>query len=107
MPRAPGAPLPAASLDKAKHLTAFAGLAVLLCMAAATFSQPTWQMYLLVLVSIAAYGVVDELTQMLVPTRSADPLDWLADVSGAVVGIMVFLGLWKIALAIKTRQATG
>jgi uncharacterized membrane protein YraQ (UPF0718 family) len=33
-----------------------------------------------------AVGLADELLQSTVPGRSADPLDWLADVLGAFVG---------------------
>lgn len=35
----------------------------------------------------AAYGVTDELHQLWVPLRSADPADWLADAVGAAIGL--------------------
>lgn len=35
----------------------------------------------------AAYGVTDELHQLWVPLRSADPADWLADAIGAAIGL--------------------
>ena len=35
------------------------------------------------------YGAVDELHQLLVPGRSAETLDWVADASGALFGIII------------------
>jgi VanZ family protein len=39
------------------------------------------------LVSIALFAAADEWHQRLIPTRSADPADWAADVAGATVGV--------------------
>jgi len=50
------------------------------------------------LLSAAVYGLTDELHQSFVPSRTADPWDWLADTSGALLGIAayaVFLRLWS------------
>src|SRR4051812_42264835 len=69
--------------DKIYHCSAFVGLAIFLCAGAACFRRPGWRVYASVLAITAAYGIIDELTQMLVPLRSADPLDWLADITGA------------------------
>jgi VanZ family protein len=81
---------PRRSVDKQAHVMAFAGLAVLLCATGAVLGQPAWRTYLIVLGIVAAYGVIDELTQALVPTRSADWRDWAADMAGAACGILVF-----------------
>jgi VanZ family protein len=35
------------------------------------------------------YGAADELHQMLIPGRSAETLDWVADASGTFVGIFI------------------
>lgn len=35
------------------------------------------------------YGLLDEIHQMLVPGRSADFLDWLADFSGSLVAVLI------------------
>src|SRR5688572_2020814 len=86
--RPPTEPRP--SIDKQSHVVAFAGLAILLCATGAVFSQPAWRSYLIVLSIIAAYGVIDEVTQAFVPTRSADWRDWVADMAGAACGVLVF-----------------
>jgi VanZ family protein len=33
--------------------------------------------------------MIDELTQLLVPNRSADPRDWAADMCGVLLGCVV------------------
>src|SRR6476620_5377290 len=77
---------PVGNRDKIYHFSAFAGLAALLCASAACFRRPGPGVYAAVIAVAASYGIFDELTQMLVPRRTADPLDWLADISGATVG---------------------
>ena len=53
---------------------------------------------LTVVAIVAAYGAVDELTQPLVG-RHADIIDWLADVTGAGLGVV----LWITARAVVHR----
>jgi VanZ family protein len=45
------------------------------------------------LVLAGAVGLADEVLQSTVPGRSADPLDWVADVVGAFAGAMVATAL--------------
>ena len=82
--------------DKVFHFGAFVGLSALLCWSASCFRKPGLVIYAAVLAVAAVYGVFDELTQQLVPLRTADPLDWLADVCGAVIGILLFAGLQRL-----------
>ena len=44
----------------------------------------------------AMYGAFDELTQLLVPRRTADLRDWAADVVGATLGVAAFLIGWRL-----------
>lgn len=39
----------------------------------------------------SAYGVSDELHQLFVPGRCADPIDWLVDTLGALTAIVLIL----------------
>jgi VanZ family protein len=76
--------------DKLYHGGAFFGLAVLFCGCMSCFrAVRVWQ-YAGIIGGAACYGVVDELTQMLVKNRTADPQDWLADMFGAIVGTLIF-----------------
>lgn len=55
----------------------------------------------------AAYAVTDEWHQSLVPNRSVDPLDWTADVLGAIVGAGVVLGAAKLRQRREGAQTRG
>jgi VanZ family protein len=81
--------------DKAAHFFGYAGLAVLTCLALLRGRRWTWRAALAVLVGLLVYGVVDELLQIPIPRRSADPADWTADALGAVAGMMLFRAVQK------------
>ncbi len=46
------------------------------------------------------YGLTDEVHQVFVPGRQADPADWAADAAGAVLGVL--LAVW-----LQRRKAGG
>jgi VanZ family protein len=75
--------------DKLLHFGAYAGLAFLLAAALATLRVRHGTL-LLPLTVAAAYGCVDELSQMAVPGRHAEVADWAADVFGAGAGVLTF-----------------
>jgi len=86
-------------LDKLLHLLLYAGLGWLLCRAldpstaAATGNGnagATGRSVALSGLLSALYGIIDELHQLAVPTRSADPLDVLADLVGGLAGALLF-----------------
>lgn len=52
----------------------------------------------------SAYGITDEVHQLFVSGRQADPVDWLVDTLGALVGVVVIGWLWRRILA---RKADG
>lgn len=82
--------MPPSLSDKVLHFGAYAGLAFLLAMAWDTSTGRLNGRHLRILwVAIAAFAVVDELTQLLVG-RDAEFGDWLADAIGAAIGLVVF-----------------
>jgi len=91
--------------DKGEHLAAFAGLALLLCTTGVVLGQPLSRLFAIVLAIVAGYGAIDEVTQLLVPTRAADLRDWLADIAGGLAGIIAFGLAWTVMLAFKGRRA--
>ena len=94
--------------DKVFHFVAFVGLAVLLCSCAACFRRPGFLLYAAIIGLAACYGIVDELTQTLVKNRTADSMDWLADVCGAIAGTLIFaLGMWLFRRRERDHGATG
>jgi VanZ family protein len=68
-------------LDKAVHFITFAVLGWLL---GSGLGRPVWAWVL-----AATFGAFDELHQSRVPGREADLLDWVADASGALAGVVV------------------
>lgn len=82
--------MPPDNIDKLAHATAFAGLALLLASA--------WQLaaghlnishLALVWFVVVTYGAIDEWTQIPVG-RSCSIWDWLADATGAALGLALF-----------------
>lgn len=77
--------------DKLKHFTAYFILAFLVNLN--LYFQERWKnlaysTFFYTLIICAFYGLFDELHQILVPNRSAEFLDWVADVSGSLVGVI-------------------
>ena len=89
----PGPELPHAPGDKTMHFVAYAGLAFLWLVAAATFGRVTWAMYLVVMIGAALYGAVDEVSQGLVG-RDSDFADWRFDMMGAAIGSIAFAAVY-------------
>jgi VanZ family protein len=78
-------------LDKIAHAAAFAGLAVLACVAVAAFRPLTLPILVGIACALALYAAVDEFTQGWVRHRTPDFSDWLADMLGMLAGIGAFL----------------
>ncbi|MCJ7553405.1 MAG: VanZ family protein [Ignavibacteriaceae bacterium] len=78
--------------DKFSHLFAYLGLSVLMY-----FTFAFQKKYLILkkypgffsLIIGSLYGIFDELHQMLIPGRSAELLDWIADFVGVIIGILI------------------
>jgi VanZ family protein len=81
--------------DKTLHFTAYAGLAALLAANARLRGPLQLRHYVLVWGLTAAYGVVDEITQIPVG-RTCDVRDWLADVSGSALALAAFALVMKL-----------
>jgi VanZ family protein len=90
--------------DKIKHFLAYFILAILLGLN--LHFQDKWKNvsinYLLYTFIICTfYGVLDELHQILVPNRSAEFYDWVADLFGSTMGIILVYFFIKF---LKTRN---
>lgn len=76
-------------LDKLAHFAMYGVLGFLL---ARGWIASGWRGAWLLPIAVALLlGVADERRQRSVPGRSADVLDWIADVSGASVGVFIAL----------------
>lgn len=85
---------PVNNFDKVEHFGYFLGGSGLLCawMFRRNPENPNWKKIILTTIGvIALIGILDEFHQTFTPGRSGnDPFDWLADVSGATVGALIF-----------------
>ena len=53
-----------------------------------------WHLLVLVL-GLFAFGALDEVHQLWIPGRTADPVDWAADAAGSVAGIAASVALTR------------
>lgn len=84
-------------LDKVVHFTAYAVLGWLAAWSLRSLRRSPIERIAVVLFAIALFAAVDEITQSYVG-RTCDPLDWVADLTGAIVGIAVY--------SLTTRQSS-
>jgi len=91
--------------DKVLHICGYLGLAFLLLAWRATRGTITLRRLGLLLLLIAIYGAFDEVTQPLVG-RQCDFSDWVADLFGAVLGILIAWPLTRVFLR-DPHQATS
>lgn len=93
LPRGTGQGVP--HMDKAVHFGIFFGLCLLAAAWRVTrFDRPR-RAALTAVGLCLLYGAADELSQALLPSRSADPYDLLADAAGAVAGAAAFFPLLR------------
>ncbi len=76
--------------DKFLHLAAYSVLSFLLAAALHCRNWTFLAIVPVVVVTIAIYGFIDEATQPWFG-RVQDTLDWLADMAGGIVGLILFL----------------
>ncbi|MBN1441790.1 MAG: VanZ family protein [Planctomycetes bacterium] len=90
--------------DKALHAAAF-GVWAALFLGALASSRTRWSYRRLAVWTLAAaalFGASDEIHQAFVPGRSADVLDWAADVAGAAA---LLLGLAALCWRRMSRES--
>jgi VanZ family protein len=92
---------PFGNADKWMHFGAYCGLAFLVSMAIGMRRPVSLAVSLAIVVLLAVYGALDEMTQPIVG-RDCDLWDWFADMAGVLVGI----GCFRLA-ALARRQWLG
>ena len=76
--------------DKTLHFLAYAGLSFLIATLLPLLGIRDSRVYWTALLVAVGYGAIDELGQIPIPGRTADVVDWLADVAGAVAGVVCY-----------------
>lgn len=87
VPSSGGVGVPGA--DKVVHFVAYMGLALLVGTVAVLWRGFSVSLLVGVWLLVAGYGIVDELSQTLVPGRTCSTADWLADALGGFTGILL------------------
>jgi len=95
--------------DKLLHLLEYLGLGALLCRGLAMGGEglAPWMAALSATVLGTLYGTTDELHQALVPGRSPEPADLLADVLGAALGALLYRTLFLRHVGSALRRNDG
>jgi VanZ family protein len=88
-------PKPSLGLDKVVHFVGYAALAWLAALALRAMGYLNWKTVIAVVVVAAIYGAIDELLQPYF-NRVCDLNDWLADVAGAIFGLIAFAMSWPL-----------
>ena len=91
--------------DKVEHLLAYFVLSILLYLTL-LFQRKSvllknYAMLFTILI-VFAYGIIDELHQLMIPGRSCELLDFLADMIGGIIGIIIV----KILFSFSKFQET-
>ena len=73
--------------DKIVHFSVYGLLATLVCRQGRGWRAAGWS-----LVVVSAYGASDEWHQSFVPGRATELADWIADTTGAAVGVALYVG---------------
>lgn len=68
------------------HFCEYLILAVLLTLALNSDRRALWKTALIAIVIASLYGASDEFHQLFVTGRNSDPVDWIVDTCGALVG---------------------
>jgi VanZ family protein len=80
-------PLPSRNFDKVVHLAIYGILGWLTARAWSNGSRITAVIAVVALIS--CFGALDEWHQQFIPQRSMDLLDWAADTTGAMTGVIL------------------
>jgi len=82
-------------LNTIAHFLEYLALAVCLTVALNSPRRKLWLTALIAIAIASLYGASDELHQYFIPGRNCDPVDWLVDTLGAVLGAA--LAVWQIS----------
>jgi VanZ family protein len=95
--------------DKLAHLAEYTGFGLLLTLASRSTLRrvPRWLLIVIVVLVGAGVGALDETYQMTVPGRARELLDWVADVTGVLIGTCaaMALGSWMTRRAAAAGKA--
>lgn len=95
--------------DKLVHFVAYAGLATLITLSWSTLRAIHRRELLAAAIALAVVGALDEWTQQLPGVnRTADVMDWVADILGVLCGLALALMIYRrVGNASESRDAAA
>ena len=109
----PQSPVPTfIGFDKVAHLGVFGLLATLVLRTHGVWRRPGWRA-VIAIGAVSLFGLTDEWHQSLTPGRSVEFADWIADTTGAVLAVALYLRwswyrrLLETPLLRRRRQRTA
>jgi VanZ family protein len=102
----PGSGYPAhpGFLNYIAHFGEYLIFGVLLTIAFNAPKRALWIAAVIALVIASLYGVSDEVHQLFVEGRSSDPIDWLTDTAGAMIGVVGTIWFISARKVKRSRQ---
>ena len=90
--------------DKLLHFIAYAILGALVAATVAAAGRRSPRLWIAAAIGVAAFAAIDEITQPL-PWfgRAADPVDWLYDALGIVIGMLAVAALASAVRGLRSR----
>lgn len=90
--------------DKIAHMGLYGLFSLIMFLAVNEFSFPSaTTQKLFAVLFVISFGVLDELHQSLIPGRSCDLHDWLADFAGAVAAVLFYKLVLKIFMPVSAE----
>jgi VanZ family protein len=94
-------------LDKLVHGVLYLVLGWLVGAAVCAAGRRTFWVWVIALLALFVFALVDEVHQMWLPGRVASLGDWCADALGATIGLTVAMILWKSPPAAGSESTNG
>lgn len=89
--------------DKLIHAAVFAILTTCVAWALSRFLRRRLHVLMLTAVLLVVFAAGDELAQRLVPTRTVDLKDWLANCVGILIGLVIYALITRLSNAIVAK----
>ena len=81
--------------DKIVHFAEYFVLGLLTARAVSAFYKQPLKIFWLSSALTCGYGMLDELHQLLIPGRTTEGLDMVADILGSILAVALYAGLWR------------
>lgn len=81
--------------DKIVHFAEYFILGLLAARAVSTFYEEPLKILWISSALTSGYGILDELHQLLVPGRTTEGLDMVADILGSILAVALYVGLLR------------